>query len=448
MATYYAQAGGNWDAVSGGTTSSVWFDATSGGTALDISGKVSGTTYTDTANTYNLQGQAVNLVVATNVNCTIVVAAITTSSTGTIAVGNSGAVTLGAVGNLTSVTSSYAGAMLTWGTGTCSLTINGSMTYTSTSTSGMFTVGTGQTISIQNTGGAGTTSITQSTSAGYSILATGSGTYSVVNTGGTALSLTTGGRCISSVSTSESCVVTGAVSCTSYGMSLYHATGAGTLTLTGDVTATGTTSAVSWGATSSTFNFVGKPLGNATNGGNCPVTFGGGTCNWTGTVAIAANEDVGFNQTGGTCYYGTGAGTKLILNNTNGRCFIRKTGGTGTTTYLEMNNLASNSQSMFWGHATSSFVVSGPSIPSAANVRYGVARGFPSDSGAAVTGLGDVAGAIEMPNSDSPTGTQDETSDACVVSGKKYGSPQRPGSAAGGGGGGVPVFGGNVVRRV
>lgn len=45
----------------------------------------------------------------------------------------------------------------------------------------------------------------------------------------------------------------------------------------------------------------------------------------------------------------------------------------------------------------------------------------------------DIAGAIEMPNSGTPTGTQDATSDACVVSGKKYGSPQRTGSAAGGG---------------
>jgi hypothetical protein len=66
---------------------------------------------------------------------------------------------------------------------------------------------------------------------------------------------------------------------------------------------------------------------------------------------------------------------------------------------------------------------SDPVVPAVANVRYGITFGDASS----LTGL------IEMPNSDSPTGTQDETSDACVVSGKKYGSPQRTGSAAGGG---------------
>lgn len=64
--------------------------------------------------------------------------------------------------------------------------------------------------------------------------------------------------------------------------------------------------------------------------------------------------------------------------------------------------------------------------PAAADVRYGVQYANPS---ALTTGL------IEMPNSGTPTGTQDATSDACVVSGKKYGSPQRTGSASGGGGG-------------
>src|SRR5574343_1522968 len=112
MATYYAQAGGNWDAVSGGTTSSVWFTASTGGSALDITGLVSGTTWTDTANTYDLNGQAVNLNVGSSVNCTILVAAIRTGATiaaGTIAVGNSGAVVLGSAGNVCAVSSSYAG---------------------------------------------------------------------------------------------------------------------------------------------------------------------------------------------------------------------------------------------------------------------------------------------------------------------------------------------------
>lgn len=58
-----------------------------------------------------------------------------------------------------------------------------------------------------------------------------------------------------------------------------------------------------------------------------------------------------------------------------------------------------------------------------ADVRYGT-----------VVGVSPAVGALEIPNSGTPTGTQDATSDACVVSGKKYGSPQRTGSASGGGG--------------
>jgi len=64
-----------------------------------------------------------------------------------------------------------------------------------------------------------------------------------------------------------------------------------------------------------------------------------------------------------------------------------------------------------------------PAIPAQADTRYGVARGYPGD--------GD--GLLEIPNSGTPTGTQDATSDACVVIGKKYGSPQRTGTGAGGG---------------
>ena len=59
--------------------------------------------------------------------------------------------------------------------------------------------------------------------------------------------------------------------------------------------------------------------------------------------------------------------------------------------------------------------------PSAADVRYGVQTQ-------------NTTGTLEIPNSGTPTGTQDATSDACVVSGKKYGSPQRTGSASAGGG--------------
>ena len=68
--------------------------------------------------------------------------------------------------------------------------------------------------------------------------------------------------------------------------------------------------------------------------------------------------------------------------------------------------------------------VNEPLLPAVANARYGVQFGA---NGTEFTGL------IEMPNSSAPTGTQDATSDACVVSGKIYGSPQRTGSRVVGG---------------
>lgn len=69
-----------------------------------------------------------------------------------------------------------------------------------------------------------------------------------------------------------------------------------------------------------------------------------------------------------------------------------------------------------------------PTLPAAANIRLstGTAYGYPD---------AEYDGTISMPNSGTPTGTEDATSDACVVSGKNYGAANaRTGSAAGGGG--------------
>lgn len=380
MATYYAQAGGNWDAVSGGTTSSVWFTASTGGTALDISGLVSGTTWTDAANTYDLNGQAVNLNVGASVNCTIIVAVIRSGATiaaGTIAVGNSGAVVLGAVGNLCSVTSSYAGTLLTWGTGTCSLTINGGVTYSSTSTAGMLTVGTGQTITIQNTGGAATTSLTCS-AAGYGIVISGSAVLTISNSGGTAILSNSNGRGVSGASTGAS-TITGTVSSTGsgYGILITGTGSGGSLTIDGDINAASTGIALFNGTAGYTVTFNGTIT--QTGATSIAISQSNGTINWTGTRAIAAGNYITIQITNGTMNLGT-SGASLTINNS-GAFTLRYTGGTLVTTYGTFVNYTSTAQTAFMGIAVT---VTGPTIPTAANV---YAPAYP-------TGYGYAGGAI------------------------------------------------------
>jgi hypothetical protein len=125
----------------------------------------------------------------------------------------------------------------------------------------------------------------------------------------------------------------------------------------------------------------------------------------------------------------------LVLT-TSGRFTVLKCSSSGsiTTTGAAINNQSSAALAMCWGSDISS-IINNPTVPAQADVRYGVSRGYP----------GDGAGLLEIPNDGTPTGTQDATSDDCVVSGKKYGSPQRTGTAVTGGG--TPVFGGMAQRR-
>lgn len=167
MANKYAQSNGNWSAGGGG---GIWYDAASGGN------EVAKPTIGDNA---YLNGCDVTL--DENVACDLVDAGATD---GRFLIPNSGTVIITA-----DVSSSYAGTMISWGTGTCSLTINGDVTYASTSTAGMLTVGTGQTLAVNGT-------VTNS-STGYGIVGSGTGVLAVSNVGSLAISNSGSGRCIS-----------------------------------------------------------------------------------------------------------------------------------------------------------------------------------------------------------------------------------------------------------
>lgn len=377
--TVYAQSSGDWDKANN-------WDTVAGGGGTDYTDPQDGTD----SFTCDLNGYAINL------NKTVVVTKIqATAAGGTIVVPNSSTPTIGnASGVKTQVTSSYAGTMLTWGTGTCSLTINGSVLYSSTSTSGMFTVGASQTITVQNTGGAGTTAM-KCSSSGYTLLASSSGTFIVTNSGGTALEQTSSGRVIMSTTTSSSCAITGLCSTTTTaGRALDHGTGAATISITGNVSASSTAPAVSFSA--GTLNWSdGLPISAANNAQHAALTISGGTLNWTGTLTVASGEQHNVVTAGGTINAGT-AGTALAITNNGGQLLIIKRSGTLTTTYMTITDTAADSQSMVFGQT---FTVTKQNL-SAGNVKSGV------------TILGTA------------------------------------GSYTGTAGGGVPVFGGSVVRRV
>jgi len=355
-------------------------------------------------------------------------------------------------------------------TPTGTLTIVGTVSNSHTSTSGMLIVGAGDNLTIT---GPGSGVAVTNTSTGYAIVITSTGVVSITNTGATACEAGASsgtGRCVSHGGTGTGSLTITADTVLTVGAGnsgpaiVFSGTGS-TSQLTGAVTGNGTGCLYAAGGT---LTLTGTPTINAgyllrvTTGtfvmDGVPVTTGlatvlstnstGGTVTWTGSRTLAAATD---------CNWGILVGATLNLTSLalacSGRIFIGYSSGTLTLgsggTLAQINLQSSAACAAILGSAHSGAIV-GPSVPSAADTRYGITRGYPSDSGAAVTGTGDVAGqgTLQIPNSGTPTGTEDATSDACVVSGKTYGSTPRTGSAATGGGGGAPVFGGNMVRRV
>lgn len=421
-----------------------WDDANAWNSAADGSG----TNYTNPQNgggtTYlcYLNGKTVT------VNIAVAVDQIVGSVSGVLSVPD-GASALITVATATAGITIPLGSVgiLTWaGASASSLTINGDVNYSGTSTSGMFPYTTNQAITLNGK--------VTNTSSGYCFVGSGSGVLTISNVGGTAISCsgsgrgvshastgamtvtgamsnTSSGRCIS-VNAATTCSITGSGS--NSGVSGYVAafTAAGiTATFTGDVTvSTGTGLFINNGSLSIVGNLSSSANGVALN-------VGGGACTWIGSRALAASADCKITLTGGTLNLATASGALSLANS--GTVVIDKTGGTLTTTSgANTASIALQSATAYaaipGGSDENKAIITGASIPSAADTRYGVARGWADGGTSATAGCG-VAGGnglLEIPNSGTPTGTQDSTSDDCVVSGKKYGSPQRTGTASGG----------------
>lgn len=200
--TLYAQSNAAWDAAN------QWGTTTTGGTLY--------TNPQNGADTYICDLNAKNVTVAIDVTVDLIRTGVTNAG-GTIVLGaNSKVITA-------SITSSYAGTMLTWGAYT-SLTITGTVTYSSTSTSGMLTVGTGQTLVING--------LTTTSSSGYAILTSGTGVLTCNNVGTDVLSQQSSGRTISAGS-SGNLTINGNITMTGNGYAIYQ--NGSTLVVNGDV---------------------------------------------------------------------------------------------------------------------------------------------------------------------------------------------------------------------
>jgi hypothetical protein len=422
-----------------------WDDANAWNTAADGSG----TDYTNPqnggGNTYicDLNGAAKTISINVAVSVDQIRQGVTTGG-GKIAIPNGTAATI----TVASANGFYGDVFssVTWGTGTCSLTINGSVTYAGTSTSGMIPYTTSQTVTVNGR-------VTNSSS-GYALGGTGSGALTISNAGGTAVTASGSGRVVNHTSTG-SLQVSGDIlsSGAGYGVRIL---GNCTWSVTGNITTSGLSSSCGVGSASASAagtitgtisgggisvecnNGSVSVVGNmSSSGSGVSVTLAGGTLTWIGSRTLSAAADCRISLSGGTLALANGTGALSLANS--GTIAIYKTGGTLTTTSGAntasiANQSATAYASIIGGSDANKAIITGASIPSAADTRYGVARGWADGGTGATAGCGVASGngLLEIPNSSSPTGTQDATSDACVVSAKKYGSPQRTGSAAGG----------------
>jgi hypothetical protein len=333
------------------------------------------------------------------------------------------------------------------------ITLTGTgITYAGTLTAG-FIRHSANTLTILGAG-AGTTTVT-GTAAGYAVVTSGTGALTITNTGGTAAYESGNGRCVSHGSTgnltitgilsassgSTSCQtvningaatvqITGNILSAAYAITVYVSAAAVVATITGDVTATGG-NAIYLNSAAATVTLDGNI--NATGVG---VSFAvnGGTFSWTGNRTIATSAESYATLSAGTLnlVLQSGAYTPLVLSNS-GTFILRKTGGTLNTTGNGGASVASIVRQSATSYAAMSgctdaqkAIITGPTLPAAANVRL---------SGSATYGYAGALfdGTISMPNSGTPTGTEDATSDACVVLNKNYGAANaRTGSAAGG----------------
>jgi hypothetical protein len=184
---------------------------------------------------------------------------------------------------------------------------------------------------------------------------------------------TTGNQTVFNM-TGGTLVVSGAMSSTGTGQSgglIYLASGGPTVTVNGNITITGCTTAIPVYCSSGTLNHNGLPIA-ATSLAAIATT--AGTHNWYGTFDISSGTSCSIRQTGGTINLYSGA-TPLILTVAGG-LLINKCAGTLNFGSSSITQSASTGM-IFVPGAT----IVGPTLPGAANVwtgsgAYGYAGGL------------------------------------------------------------------------
>lgn len=230
------------------------------------------------------------------------------------------------------------------------LTITGNVTYSGTSTSGMIIVGNSATLTVNGTvtasaagypiaqSGTGIVTISNGTSnavvqssSGRAVTNSGSGALSVTGN----ISVTGSGTGVNQVGTSVSHSFTGNISVTGGGTGWNH--GNGTLAYTpgsGTSIALSSTGGIGLNISSGTVNCTSAI--KTTDTGTMvrsPVLVIGGTLNWTGNVTLAAGEETVITITSGALnlVLQSGAYTPLVITNS-GSVVINKRAGTFNTT--------------------------------------------------------------------------------------------------------------------
>lgn len=260
-------------------------------------------------------------------------------------------------------------------TRTITLSGNPGLTYSGTDVAhGGVQVYSGGVLTIAGPGSGTLISITGS---GWGIYVSGTGRINLTNSGGTALNWTGSSRglYLSSTSPSFSTIfgnVTGPTATVNNGALLYIDYGKllldGNLSCGSNGTPSGTyavelvtgTTSFQWGTgTSKTYTLA--------TGLECYIYI------WSGTHTLTL--------TGVTL---NNSGSFTIRNSVVGTTFNR-------SNFSVVNQTAVGQAACF---GMTAFTVTGPTVPAATDVRSGVARGYPNDSGAAVSGGGNVAGSL------------------------------------------------------
>jgi uncharacterized delta-60 repeat protein len=385
--TWYAKTPGDWDAAD------AWNDQADGAGTDRTNPQNGGDTYI-----CDLNAKEMNLNVAVSVDQIRTGA---TNAGGTIHVPDSTEATI-TVAVTNGLYSNYAGSMLTWGSGTCSLTINGDTQYASTSTSGMFPVAANQTLT-----GNGQSS---GTSSGYTIVESG-GSVVLSNLGDTVVSQTANGRGLYSsggvITVTGDTLVngTGNTHGIRYDSSQTSSTIAGNFTViqsdsgtviglyvtAGKVTwtpdAAGTSIAMSGSGTTGAFGiyvYAGTVVcdGDASTSNTKYGTFAPirvqGVFQYTGSHNLAASAELEIHSVGGTVKFSTTvADDHLVLEN-NGTFVLVIVGGTFTHTDATggtasiVNQTATSYAAILGATDEQKAIITGPVLPTAAQtVRTG-----------------------------------------------------------------------------